>query len=79
MSWGADAVIFVHGHTVGEVEPAGEAPVFYGLGNFLFDHRTPQAATGRVVRLRAGGDGILWASQVAGPTSSAPPPPWGNP
>ncbi|MBK1706979.1 CapA family protein [Halochromatium glycolicum] len=37
--FGADAVIYHHTHVVSAYEEYGGKPIFYGVGNFLFEHQ----------------------------------------
>lgn len=48
---GADAIIGHHPHVVQPLRPSDPVPVFYSLGNFIFDQHTPQACEARVARL----------------------------
>lgn len=42
VDWGAHAVFCHHTHTVSGMETYHNSPIFYGLGNFLFDWSTPR-------------------------------------
>lgn len=49
---GAKAVIGAHTHVIGENEWLGEAPVYYSLGNLIFDqYFSPETMKGLVVEL----------------------------
>src|SRR6185437_993480 len=49
---GAKAVIGAHPHVVEDHEWIGQVPVFYSLGNFLFDqYFSPETMKGQVVEL----------------------------
>ncbi len=55
---GADAVIAVHSHVVGDMEIYRGKPIFHGIGNFLFDQYAETATlTAKAVRLRMGEEG----------------------
>jgi poly-gamma-glutamate synthesis protein (capsule biosynthesis protein) len=48
---GADAVIGHHPHVIQDEEIYNESPIFYSLGNFVFDQRQDEGATGMAVKL----------------------------
>lgn len=60
---GADAVIGSHSHVIGEDEWLGNVPVYYSLGNLLFDqYFSPDTMNGMLVELtisRSGGKSTL--------------------
>jgi len=51
---GADAVIGHHPHVIQEEEYYNGAPIFYSLGNFVFDQRQDENAAGMTVKLTFG-------------------------
>jgi len=56
---GADAVIGAHPHVIMENEWVGNVPVFYSLGNLLFDqYFSPEVMKGNVVELHLTKDGL---------------------
>lgn len=56
---GADAVLVVHSHVVSDMEIYRGAPIFRGLGNFVFDQRDRiETQTAKLVRLRPASDGM---------------------
>ena len=56
-----DAVIGHHPHVVQDIEMIGDMPVFYSLGNFIFDqYFSADVKTGLVLRLDATEDSLLW-------------------
>ncbi len=56
---GADAVIGSHSHVIGQRTDIDGAPVYYSLGNFIFDqYWNPEVRTGLVVLLRIDGNRI---------------------
>jgi AmmeMemoRadiSam system protein B len=62
---GADAVAGVHSHVPGGMEMYRGAPIFYGLGNFIFDQNDSiPTMTATVVRLRPTPNGILFETRV---------------
>jgi AmmeMemoRadiSam system protein B len=62
---GARAVIAVHSHIPGDIEFYRGAPIFRGLGNFVFDqHDRITTATAKVVRLRWTGGRIEFETKV---------------
>ena len=48
---GADAVIGHHPHVVQSIEIYRKKPVFYSLGNFIFDNQHPEAKKGIIVKI----------------------------
>ncbi len=62
---GADAVLSVHTHVPGDMEIYKGAPIFRGLGNFIFDQKDPvPTSTAKVVRLRRKGRNILFETRM---------------
>ena len=47
---GADIIVGSHPHVIQDVECIDEHPVYYSLGNHLFDQRYPSTHTGQIVR-----------------------------
>lgn len=57
---GADALIVTHTHVPGDVEFYMGAPIFRGIGNFIFDQYDAVATrTAKLIRLRQGSDSTL--------------------
>jgi len=58
---GADAVVAVHSHVIGDVHFYHDKPIFRGVGNFLFDQydRIP-TTTAKLVRLRKENGRVLF-------------------
>lgn len=48
---GADAIVGHHPHVIQPVRPSDPIPVFYSLGNFIFDQHSPQTSQALVARL----------------------------
>lgn len=48
---GADAIIGHHPHVVQKEEYFDGKPIFYSLGNFVFDQRKPETSKSRIVQL----------------------------
>lgn len=48
---GADAIVGHHPHVVQPLRPSDPIPVFYSLGNFIFDQRTPAASRAQIACL----------------------------
>jgi len=44
VDWGADAVLCHHSHTISGMEVYHNAPIFYGLGNFIFGSKRTRPA-----------------------------------
>ncbi len=49
---GAEAIVGHHPHVVQPIERVGGVPVFYSVGNYLFDYPRPQCQQGLVAKLR---------------------------
>ncbi len=63
---GADAVIAVHSHIPSDMEMYRGAPIFHGLGNFLFDqHDAVATSTAKIVRLEQSGTGVVFETLTA--------------
>lgn len=56
---GADAVIGHHSHTAQDVEIYRHRPIFYSLGNFIFDLDRPLNRRGLVAKLTVTADSLL--------------------
>lgn len=64
---GADAVVVLHSHVVGDMEIYRGKPIFRGIGNFLFDQwQSAPTRTTKAVRLRLEGSRVLFETFVAG-------------
>jgi poly-gamma-glutamate capsule biosynthesis protein CapA/YwtB (metallophosphatase superfamily) len=59
---GADAIIGHHPHVVQRYERIDGKPVFYSIGNLIFDNPNPITQNGILVRLRISGQGV--ASEI---------------
>lgn len=55
---GADAIVGHHTHTLQPTENYRGRPIYYGIGNFIFDQRRPQNSKACVVRLTVGTDSL---------------------
>jgi poly-gamma-glutamate synthesis protein (capsule biosynthesis protein) len=55
---GATTVIGAHAHVTQGIEVYNEKPIFYNLGNFMFDQRNPNTHTAYFVRYDVTGDNI---------------------
>ena len=68
LAWGADAVVAHHPHVVQGYEYVGKKPIFYSLGNFVFDtdYQRVQENTenGMLLSLRFTREGISFDSQA---------------
>ncbi|MEK7137128.1 MAG: AmmeMemoRadiSam system protein B [Patescibacteria group bacterium] len=63
---GAMAVIAAHSHAPSGMEMYKGAPIFHGLGNFVFDqHDRAETSTAKVVRLRPETSGVSFETLVA--------------
>lgn len=58
---GADAVLASHTHVIGDMEIYRNAPIFHGIGNFIFDQfDAVSTSTAMAVRLRKEGGRVLF-------------------
>ncbi len=63
---GADAVIGMHSHIQSDMEIYNGKPIFYGIGNFIFDQKdTIPTSTAKAVRLREGSGSVLFETKLA--------------
>lgn len=56
---GADIVIGAHPHWIQTIEEYKGKPVFYSLGNFIFDQRKPDTRTGLMLKITVKKGGVL--------------------
>lgn len=59
---GADAIIGHHSHTIQTVEWYQGKPIFYGIGNFIFDQQDSINSEGLLVRFQIKSDEINYTS-----------------
>lgn len=62
---GADAIIGHHPHVLQPVSTIDGIPVFFSIGNFVFDQHPPQARKSMIARLRFTGDGNIAADSIS--------------
>lgn len=62
ISAGADAIIGHHPHVEQPQRPSDPVPVFYSLGNFVFDQHTPQACQSIIARITLRQDTLMATS-----------------
>ena len=55
---GADALICHHTHTLQTIETFKGKPIYYSIGNFIFDPTKPMNREACIVRLQVTGDGV---------------------
>jgi len=55
---GADALICHHTHTLQTIETFGDKPIYYSIGNFIFDPTKPLNAEACIVRLEVTPDSL---------------------
>lgn len=55
---GADVIVGHHSHTIQTVERIQGKPVFYGIGNFVFDQSAPMNSEGLLVKLKFKTDAV---------------------
>ncbi len=60
---GADAIIGHHPHVIQPMHTYKGKPIFYSLGNFIFDQNTPTTSKGLLVTLSFDRDSISWSSR----------------
>lgn len=56
---GAEAIVGHHPHVVQPMEMVGSVPVFYCVGNYLFDYPRPECRQGMIAKLRFTKAGLL--------------------
>lgn len=61
---GADAIIGHHPHVLQPIDTVAGVPVYYSLGNFVFDQQKPQARKSMIASLTFGKDSLLRADSV---------------
>lgn len=62
---GVDAVIGHHPHVLQPVEMIGKMPVYYSIGNFVFDQRAPKAKESMIAKLTFNADGTMEADSIS--------------
>ena len=58
VSAGADLIIGHHPHVIQKMDTIGKVPVFYSLGNFVFDQSKPQGRKAQMAVVRFSKDSI---------------------
>jgi poly-gamma-glutamate capsule biosynthesis protein CapA/YwtB (metallophosphatase superfamily) len=71
---GADAIIGHHPHVIQSKTVYKGKPVFYSLGNFIFDQNYPAAKKGLLVKLTFSKDAIAFSSQTLDINNCSPRP-----
>jgi len=61
---GVEAIIGHHPHVLQSIDTIGSAPVFYSIGNFVFDQHKPQACKSMIASLTFGKDGLVSSDSV---------------
>lgn len=62
---GVDAVVGHHPHVLQPMEMIGQMPVFYSIGNFVFDQKAKEARESMIARLTFKSDGSIEADSIA--------------
>ena len=62
---GVSAIIGHHPHVLQPIDTIGEMPVFYSIGNFVFDQKNPKSRESMIARLTFHGDGTLSADSIS--------------
>lgn len=62
---GVSAVIGHHPHILQPIDTIGKMPVYYSIGNFVFDQKVPKAKESMIARLTFHSDGTLKADSVS--------------
>ena len=62
---GVAAVIGHHPHILQPIDTIGTMPVYYSIGNFVFDQNIPKAKESMIARLTFHSDGTLKADSIA--------------
>ncbi len=58
---GADAIIGHHPHTIQTIEVYKDKPIYYSIGNFIFDQNKPINSKGLLVKLKIDGQNISFS------------------
>lgn len=81
---GVDVVVGHHPHTIQAIDTFDDAPIFYSMGNFVFDglpimRRLPRARRSGVARFSVGADGLsdarfypVWIDDAGNPAVADP-------
>jgi poly-gamma-glutamate synthesis protein (capsule biosynthesis protein) len=62
---GVAAVIGHHPHILQPIDTIGKMPVYYSIGNFVFDQNIPKAKESMIARLTFHSDGTLKADSIS--------------
>ena len=62
---GVAAVIGHHPHILQPIDTIGKMPVYYSIGNFVFDQNIPKAKESMIARLTFHSDGTLKSDSIA--------------
>ena len=62
---GVAAVIGHHPHILQPIDTKGKMPVYYSIGNFVFDQKVPKAKESMIARLTFHSDGTLKSDSIA--------------
>ena len=62
---GVSAVIGHHPHILQPIDTIGKMPVYYSIGNFVFDQKVPKAKESMIARLTFHSDGTLKSDSIA--------------
>lgn len=55
---GVDAIVGHHPHVIQPIDTIGRTPVYYSIGNFIFDQKHPKGRKALMARLQFSHDGI---------------------
>ncbi len=62
---GVAAIIGHHPHVLQPIDTIGKMPVYYSIGNFVFDQKNPKSRESMIARLTFHGDGTLSADSIS--------------
>lgn len=62
---GVDAIIGHHPHVLQPIDTIGKMPVFFSIGNFVFDQKAKEARESMIARLTFKSDGSIEADSIA--------------
>ena len=62
---GVAAVIGHHPHVLQPIDTIGKMPVYYSIGNFVFDQKNPKSRESMIARLTFNSDGTLTSDSVS--------------
>ena len=62
---GVSAIVGHHPHILQPIDTIGKMPVYYSIGNFVFDQKNPKSRESMIARLTFHGDGTLSPDSIS--------------